>query len=390
MCQACNYPTIMRKKFTHLDRPSPQSLYLHIPFCRSKCLYCDFYSVPFVKSLAASCIATLCRQISTLEGNFETIYIGGGTPSVLDTPLLKQLFTSLKPLIAGAREITIEINPESVEPGKLALFSDSGINRVSIGVQSLQNKYLRLLGRAHNCRQALNAVRATAACGITNISIDLIFGMPGQSIRDLKTDLEQAIALPVTHISAYALTCEKHTPLQKLFAQAKLSPLDEETGAAMYNYIMDYLPKNGFSHYEISNFAKPGLESKHNINYWENNDYLGLGPGATSYIRGERTQNTPDVRDYITKINRGSCAIDSKERLSAVARAKETAAVKVRTREGIDFDWFTRKTGFDIRSLEASSLPALKKEKLITITKKRIFLTRKGFLFCDTVSSELL
>lgn len=366
-------------------------LYIHIPFCRCKCHYCDFYSIPYQKDTAYEYINVLRGQIKKLGSDFSAIYIGGGTPTILEKRILKKLLYSLKDISRKAVEFTIEANPESLDEEKIDLFFDYGVNRLSIGVQSFNESKLRKLGRIHSVKQALDAV-ALSEKKIKNISIDLIFGVWEETSRDWHKELEEAVKLPIKHISVYALTYEKNTPLFRKIKRKEFVPLSDDISAKMYKFSMEYLPKNDFFHYEISNFSKKGFECKHNFNYWKNGSYIGLGPSAVSFQRGVRQKNISNLEVYIKKILTGESPSIFKEKLSLKRRAKESAAIKIRTKEGIDFEDFRKNTGFDLLKLQGDSVKELRRKRFLKYNKgrRRICLTEKGFLFCDTVSSYLL
>lgn len=372
------------------------SLYIHIPFCRRKCIYCDFYSVPHADDRVASTyVDTLCRQINDLEQVFSTIFIGGGTPTVLDIMLLNKLLGGLKSHTTSSTEFTIEANPESLTDDKIKLFLDSGVNRLSIGIQSLNEKKLKKLGRIHSTAKALEAVQRAYKLGFSNIGIDLIFGTWTDTMADWKRELEEATTLPITHISCYSLTYERDTPLFLALKQGSVVPLDDTISGQMYDSTIELLSVRGFKQYEISNFAKEGFECRHNMNYWNNEPYTGLGASAVSYHDGIREENIADVTSYINRVADGEPVVVSSERLTAIKRAKETAAVKIRTREGIGFAWFKDKTGYDFLNLEKQAVSKLLEDDLIRYIRDKesitgVCLRRKGFLFCDTVSSALL
>ena len=371
------------------------SLYIHIPFCKKKCRYCDFYSLASQEKLASDYIEVLIKQIRQIGAPVSSIYIGGGTPSVLGINLLGKLLKSLKKIIAPGIEFTIEVNPESFSKKSAELFLANGVNRLSIGLQSFDDQKLKKLGRIHNCREAQEAVYLAQSSGFKNISIDLIFGLWDEKLADWKKELQQAVILPVKHISVYSLTYEKGTALSKMLKKGLIEPLEDEAVAGMYEYAVDFLQGRGFKRYEVSNFARDGYLCRHNFSYWKNEPYIGLGPSAVSYLDGVRRKNISDVKEYIARIKKGGSVIKSQEKLSAVQKAKETAALKIRTEEGISLEWFKEKTGFDFLRLEKASITGLREKELIDYEKKdgkinRISLTRKGFLFCDTVSSELL
>ncbi|MDP3730038.1 MAG: radical SAM family heme chaperone HemW [Candidatus Omnitrophota bacterium] len=368
---------------------------MHIPFCRSKCRYCGFYSAPYEGVLSFAYCDALALQIDSLEGEFRTIYIGGGTPTVLDLGQLRKILFSLRKFSGISFEFTIEANPESLTAEKLSLFLDEGVNRISIGVQSFDNSKLKKLGRLHDDSGAVEAVAKAEKSGFRNIGIDLIFGVWDESIPSWKKDLKIAAGLPVTHISCYGLTYEPHTSIKECLKDGSITPLPEERSADMYDLAISYLADKGFAQYEISNFSKPGFQCRHNHTYWNNDPYTGLGPSAVSYSGSVRIENIRDVPEYVEKVRSGESLFGSSEKLSPEERAKETAAVKIRTMEGIDFDWFRKKTLFELPDLEREALPKLIADGLIEQSSpcsaaEGVRLTRKGVLFCDTVSGAFL
>lgn len=370
-------------------------LYIHIPFCRRKCIYCDFYSVIYESDLAVKYIEAVSAYIESIRSELSTVYIGGGTPSALDVKSLGKLLKSLGEKSAGVHEFTIEANPESLERDKLMLLADHGVNRISIGLQSLKDEKLKKLGRMHNAVKAREAVGLAAKNGFKNISVDLIFGVWGEDPDAWKKELEEVVKMPVAHISCYALTYEKSTPLFEALNNRSVFPLDDEVVAAMYEAAIERLSAGGFKQYEVSNFARAGYECKHNMNYWENNPYIGIGASAVSYLEGVRSKNISDVSEYIKKYKAGKPLVESSEKLSPIRRARETASIKIRTKDGIDFRWFKDRTGFDFEVLEKNALKDLVGKELIKYKREGdlvtgIALRRKGFLFCDTVSSALL
>lgn len=371
------------------------SLYIHIPFCRKKCLYCDFCSIAYEENLASDYLDVLCAQIRQLDSQFSTIYIGGGTPTVLGRELLAQLLEGLKRFVSPEIEFTVEANPESLSKEILKLFFESAVNRLSLGVQSFNDNKLKKLGRIHNAAAGLSAVSLAQDAGFENISIDLIFGVWDEGLADWKEELKKALSLPITHLSCYGLTYEKDTALFKMKERGTVVPLDDEAAAQMYEYALDFLEKEGFRQYEVSNFAKEGFFCRHNSNYWENNPYLGLGASAVSYIEGVRKENISDVKEYIARARANKDLTVFQEKLSPIERAKETAAVKIRTKEGIHFDWFQQKTGFDFWGLERGALARLAEAGLIRYNRchyqpSGVSLTQRGFLFADIVSGEFL
>ena len=259
------------------------------------------------------------------------------------------------------------------------MFLDEGVDRISIGAQSFNGEKLKHLGRIHDAGTAKKAVELSVKKGFKNISIDLIFGVSGESLESWKKDLKYAVSLPIKHISCYSLTHDKD-----------LRPTDDDTVAQMYKYAIAFLEDNGFKQYEISNFAHTGYQCKHNLNYWEGNPYVGVGPSAVSYLEGSREENIKDVKEYVRCVADGRSPVLSREKLTPSMSARETAAVKIRTKEGINLKWFKEKTGFDFMDLEKDSVRKLAEDGLIEYNKKHVRLTKKGILFCDIVSSAFV
>jgi oxygen-independent coproporphyrinogen-3 oxidase len=389
---------VMKNFIERISSFRKTSLYVHIPFCRQKCFYCDFYSAAYKEDLAKSYIKVILKQIGELNQSFSSIYIGGGTPSILSPDLLDKLLSGLKKFIKPGMEFTIEVNPESVDEEKLRLFLAKGINRISIGVQSFDDKKLKSLGRIHSAKQAVEAIELSRNAGFKNISIDMIFGVEGEDLEAWQSELEKAAGCGCQHISCYSLSYEKDTPLFRMREKKTVTPLDDDIAAQMYAYTIACLPKIGFKQYEVSNFAKPGFECSHNLNYWDNNPYIGIGPSAVSYINGARSENVRGVEEYIDRYEKGVSLIAYSENLSDIQRARETAGVKIRVKQGIDYNWFKDKTGFDFEGIvEKLAIDELFRDNLIEYvidkaTRERIGikLTEKGFLFSDTVSAAFL
>ncbi|MDP8259884.1 MAG: radical SAM family heme chaperone HemW [Candidatus Gygaella obscura] len=367
------------------------SCYIHIPFCRKKCGYCSFYSDTYNPGIAAVYIDVLKKQIDQLDGKFKTIYIGGGTPSILSTNLLKKLFFSLKKNICSETEFTIEVNPESVNKSKLGLFLGSGINRLSIGVQSFNNNKLKALGRIHNAATSVQALNMAIAEGFKNISIDLIFGVSGETKNVWLQDLKTAVEFPLRHISCYNLIIEKGSLLYRQQGSKSDSCLNDELLAEKYKQAVSFLKKQGLARYEVSNFAILGSECRHNLNYWKNGSFYGIGASAVSYLKGIRKKRVCNIKAF----TRGDKGCEYQEKLSPKKRAKETAALKIRTRQGIDFAWYKEKTGFDFLVIEKDALIYLSQNKMVVGTRKKkrmteIRLNDKGFLYSDIASINFL
>ncbi len=369
-----------------------KSLYIHIPFCRSRCVYCDFYSTLYEKNAAVSFVELLNKQLAGLNFDFETIYIGGGTPSVFEWSLLRKLFVKLKRFKRQVKEFTIEVNPESLSEDKLKLFIDSGINRISIGCQSFDDRKLKFLERIHSAKQALISPEKARRAGFENISIDLIFGLPDEPDRVWREDLAKAGKSCATHLSAYSLSYERGTQLWQRLKNKEFLKLNDTKVARMYKQLLKQSSKGNFYQYEISNFAKKGFKCIHNCRYWENEPYIGLGPSGVSYSGKARRKNISSLAKYKAAVEENKKFWDYSEKLSDIERAKETAALKIRTIEGISLVWFKQKTGFDFDYLLKEPLGELTGQNLIAYRdkKKRVVLTSKGVLFADTVSAAFL
>lgn len=373
-------------------------LYIHIPFCRKKCFYCDFYSIKYDAELAREYINTLIPQVKRLKDEgyrFSTVYIGGGTPSVLEPQLFECFLKSLG--LSDSEEVTLEANPESLTEQKLKIACALGVNRLSIGVQSFDNNSLSFLGRVHNSAQAAKAVESAYKNGFKNISIDLIYGIPGQDISLWQRTLAKAVSLPVTHISFYSLTYEKGTLLSQRLRDKEFLPLSQEEEAKMYRYGVSFLESRGFYRYEISNFSLKGFECKHNLSYWANCPYQGIGAGAVSFLGGVRKKFLPDVRKYVSRVKGNSSRglFVEEEKLPPLRHALETAVLNLRRKKGINLHEFTKNTGFDLLTVRREEINKLIKDKMVSFKKQKnrlsgIRLTNRGFLFYDYVCREFL
>jgi oxygen-independent coproporphyrinogen-3 oxidase len=318
-------------------------LYLHVPFCVKKCNYCDFYSVPTdVKTLDDYVKAVIEEASLYTELVFDTLYFGGGTPSILGKEylanILRDIYRTLN--LSHMTEATIEVNPESASYELLKTAKIKGFNRISVGVQSLIDEELKVAGRVHNAKQAISAIMEAKHCGFESISADLIIGLPGQDWQSLRYSLESLTRIGIEHLSLYCLSIEPGTPFS--LEKPKNLPSDDEQ-AELYEKAVDFLDRSGFIHYEISNFALPGYECKHNINYWHGGEYIGLGPSAASHIKGKRYKNKPDLDAYLTN-PRGQ--VTEKEELTPEEKAAEETMLRLRLlEEGIDIVEISAKFG---------------------------------------------
>jgi oxygen-independent coproporphyrinogen-3 oxidase len=318
-------------------------LYIHIPFCIRKCIYCDFFSVLYDESVAKTYIDAL-RQELYLKKDFSTtlksIYIGGGTPSLLPNDCFRQLFNCLRNNFnfSSSAEITVEANPGTINESKINTVLSLGVNRLSIGIQSFNNDELKTLGRIHSSEDASRSIEIIKKEGINNFSVDLMYGIPGQTMDSWHNSISTAVGLSPTHISAYELTPEENTPLYKLIKSHKIDMPDEDLILEMYNHAIDYFASCGYEHYEISNFALPGFKCMHNLNYWDRGEYIGVGTGAHSFINGIRSKNTEDIPRYIEDLNNGIIPeIESAKPTSAEA-LKEFIFLGLRKTEGININ----------------------------------------------------
>ncbi|MCH5179139.1 MAG: radical SAM family heme chaperone HemW [Prevotellaceae bacterium] len=334
-------------------------LYIHIPFCKSRCIYCDFYSTTRSMEHRQTFVEALCRELelrsSYLDGAvLGSVYIGGGTPSVLPIALLERIFDAVAQhwRLAPEAEITLEANPDDITPCYARAIASLPVNRVSMGVQTFSDAHLRLLNRRHTARQAVEAINNLRNAGIDNISIDLIYDLPNQTVDDWLRNLEQAFALPVCHLSAYALIYEEGTPLYRMREQGVVDEADEEQSLQMYQLLMERAEAAGFLHYEISNFSLPNCEARHNSGYWREMHYLGAGPAAHSYNGNSRRWNTADLSAYIDA--RGDTTIGdlaTLEPLTPQMKQEEFLLTQLRTARGLDLAAF--RSYFGQRQLDA-------------------------------------
>jgi len=416
-------------------------IYIHIPFCRSRCIYCGFYSTTAL-DLRQRYVDALCREmelrleergkrkeerdnlreenltqgysLSTFHFPLSTIYLGGGTPSQLTIDQLRQLFIYINKVYSHSSdtsltshlsplttEVTIEVNPDDVTVEFAALLQQLPVNRVSMGIQTFDEQRLRFLHRRHTARQAIEAVSILRAAGINNLSIDLMYGFPGETLSDWQSDISTALSLNVEHISAYCLMVEEGTPLHQMLKQhngdcplcEQRSELqgdcpqcvDEETERQMYYTLIDRLTVAGYEHYEISNFARPGFRSRHNSSYWNGTPYIGLGAAAHSYDIKSRSWNIADINAYIEGIEQGEQRFEE-ELLDDDTRYNDTVTVGLRTCEGIDLDTLPKKH----RDYCMKNARRYLDDGLLELTAQHLRLTRRGLFVSDMVMSDLM
>ena len=370
-------------------------IYIHIPFCKSFCSYCDFYSITD-NSLKDALVQAVIRESSLrssyLEGEIvETVYFGGGTPSLLEPATAANLISDLKKKFpfSDDTEITFEVNPDDVYEGLFIELKKAGINRISLGVQSWDDKRLRYLGRRHDAAQSARALEMVFREGIKNVSVDIIYGVPGMTSADLKADLEKTFAFPVIHLSAYHLTVEEGTRFGRMKKEGKLKETDEETSASMFSLLGKVCREHGFIHYEISNFAKEGFISRHNSSYWKQVPYLGLGPSAHSFDGRSRQWNVPDVRKYIKAISSGEIPCE-REELDRITVFNEYVMTSLRTMWGIDLTHVEEFYDKELHDYLVNLSGKYIRYGLMKKEKNTLVLTDQGRMISDNIIAELL
>lgn len=385
-------------------------LYIHIPFCESRCIYCGFYSTT-AKDWRSRYVDALVKEMQMRRDEFErlsnddecfvnTIYIGGGTPSTLTITDLERIFntiysiypcnTSIKngntcTMTTPTSEITIEMNPDDVTPELIASMRSVGVNRISLGVQTFSDERLRFIRRRHNAAQAMRAVETIRQCGIENVSIDLMFGFPNETLDDWRYDLNTALALKPDHISAYSLMYEEGTPLHRMLTNGKIKPIDDEISLAMYTTLMDTLSANGYEHYEISNFCLPGKRAVHNSSYWNDTPYLGFGAAAHSYNLLTRSWNIADIKEYVRSIENGILPSES-EVIDPDTHYDDIITTTMRTHEGVNLKHLPP----EYRDYALHCAKNDIENGLLEIVGDRLRLTRQGLFVSDMVMSNLM
>ena len=378
----------------------PLGLYIHIPFCVQKCKYCDFLSAPADDAVKKRYVAALCKEITdykelTEEYELATIYFGGGTPSILDVSLTGQILTTVRNCftVNQAAEITLEVNPGTASLEKLKQYKELGINRLSIGVQSAKEKELALLGRIHTFEEAKQTVLWAREAGFTNISLDLMSALPNQSLEDYKENVEAILALNPEHISSYSLIVEEGTPFYGQYAEGapKESELpDEETDRAMYAYTKERLVLAGYQRYEISNYAKPGFESRHNSSYWIGTEYLGVGLGASSLFTNARYHNETDLPSYMEEVESGQDVRREIERLVPAEQMEEFMILGLRMMRGVSRAEFQKRFGTPIETVYGSALKKLERQGLLVLEGDTVSLTDTGIDVSNQVFVEFV
>lgn len=376
-------------------------IYIHIPFCKKACHYCNFHFSTSL-SLKASFVEALLQEIDLVSGSssipnkylsdeqIETVYFGGGTPSLLSADELAVIFSKLRSsyTIIPEAEITLEANPDDITTGKLEEWKQAGINRLSIGVQSFFDAELRWMNRAHTAAQSIEAIQAAKQHGFHNITIDLIYGTTGLTNEQWEQNIAQAIELEVPHLSCYALTVEPATALNRMIEKNKSANVDPEKQAAQFITLMDKLEAAGYEHYEISNFAKRGQRSRHNSAYWQGKQYVGLGPSAHSFNGHSRQWNVANNALYISSLNKGILPAET-ELLTPTQQLNEYIMTSLRTTEGLDLIHIDHRFGPESVKQIRTTIQKYQRTGKVTLRQARLQLTREGKLFADGIAADL-
>ena len=363
-------------------------IYLHIPFCGRKCGYCDFYSIPERSGDIRSFCFLLEREMRAFSGSAsgfsaDTIFFGGGTPSLLDASDVSSLLSSIRSgfLVSDRAEVTLEANPGTLSLSKLEGFLKAGVNRLSIGVQSFSDAELKLIGRSHTASDASSAVRQARAVGFDNIGVDILFGIPGQSVSDLRFTLDRTMELAPDHVSAYSLTVHEGTPFEERVRSGSVQMPSEEESADAFMLVSSVLTGAGYEHYEVSNYAKPGMRCRHNEGYWTHEPYLGFGPSAHSYYHGNRWWNVSDLDVYSVSVGSGLSPEAERETIDAERLRMEAIGLGLRRVEGVDLALCRNRPDL---------LEQWIQDGLAVVSDGRLRLTVRGFLLADEIAGELV
>ena len=375
-------------------------LYVHLPFCRQKCFYCDFPSYAGQEGRMAvyveALLGELAREGAPLRaawGPPRTVYLGGGTPTALPPALMERLLAELREFLAAAPdalEFTCECNPGTVDAAYLSLLRAGGVNRLSLGVQTFDDALLRRIGRIHTAAEVCAAVRQARAAGFRNLSLDLMYGLPGQTLAGLEMSVQQALALAPQHISIYGLQVEEGTPFARAQAAGQLALPTEEESEVMYDYMTAALPAAGYARYEISNFARPGFESRHNLGYWQDVPYLGVGAAAHSYLDGQRYENPRGIEEYLAALRESGRARREEEPLTRATSMEEFAFLALRTARGIDRARFAARFGCELASVYADAIARMRARGFLEEDAQGVRLTPLGMKYGNWVFEAFL
>ncbi len=366
-----------------------RGLYIHIPFCIKKCKYCDFTSYTDCNDLFGGYIAEMAHEMEKYRDEaIDTVFIGGGTPTILSPLQLTALLKNIRDIfkISPSAEVTIESNPKTLTEEKLSVLKKGGVNRISIGVQSFNNNELKMIGRVHNENDAEKAIRLSQDCGFSNINLDIMFSLPGQTKESFKYTLEKAVGLNPMHISCYSLILEENTPLYDEVISGKVKLCDEETDRELYEYACKFFSAHGFNQYEISNFARRGYECRHNLKYWNCDEYIGIGVAAHSYFKGERFFNTDSLKDYLS----GRYRVGIAEKAEGMDAVSEYIIMGLRKTAGIEKEKFKKRFGKEIGELYKKEIEKFKCAGLMEEDEISLRLTFEGINVSNAVLCEFV
>ena len=370
----------------------PTSAYVHIPFCTQICYYCDFSKVFIKNQPVDSYLEHLLQEFASYDiQKLRTLYIGGGTPTALSALQLETLLDGLTRNLdlSVLEELTIEANPGDLDEDKIAVLKNSAVNRVSLGVQTFDDKMLKKIGRSHLEKDIYENIDRLKLAGFDNISIDLIYALPGQTMEQVKDNVAKAIALDIPHMSLYSLILENHTVFMNRMRRGKLPLPKEEVEAEMFEYIIATLESAGFEHYEISNFSKPGFESRHNLMYWDNAEYYGIGAGASGYVNGVRYKNHGPIRHYLKAVEEGNARI-TEEHLTLREQMEEEMFLGLRKKSGVSMTRFEEKFGRSFDGLYGEIVRDLVQQGLMQVDGDRVRMTKRGLFLGDTVAERFI
>ena len=368
------------------------SAYVHIPFCTQICYYCDFSKVFIKNQPVDSYLEHLIEEYDSYDiKKLRTLYIGGGTPTALSAHQLAFLLEKLtdKLDLSYLEELTIEANPGDLDQEKIAVLKDSPVNRVSLGVQTFNDRMLKKIGRSHLEKDIYENIANLKKAGFDNISIDLIYALPKQTMEDVKINVAKAIALDIPHMSLYSLILENHTVFMNRMRRGKLPLPKEDLEAEMFDYIIAELEKAGFEHYEISNFSKPGFESRHNLMYWDNAEYYGIGAGASGYVNGVRYKNHGPIRHYLQEVEAGNARVQE-EVLTLKEKMEEEMFLGLRKKSGVSKKRFEEKFGLSFEDQYGAVVSELTEQGLLVPDKDIVRMTKKGLFLGDTVAEKFI
>ncbi|HEK9991098.1 TPA: oxygen-independent coproporphyrinogen III oxidase [Streptococcus equi subsp. zooepidemicus] len=370
----------------------PTSAYVHIPFCTQICYYCDFSKV-FIKNQPVDAyLEALIKEFESYQINsLKTLYIGGGTPTAITAKQLDYLLSHLQQHLQldQLEEFTIEANPGDLTEDKIAVLGQSAVNRISLGVQTFNDKQLKQIGRSHTEAQIYTTIASLKEAGFQNMSIDLIYALPGQTIQQVKENVAKALALDIPHLSLYSLILEHHTVFMNKMRRGKLQLPTEDLEAEMFEYIISEMEANGFEHYEISNFTKPGFESRHNLMYWNNDEYFGCGAGASGYLNGIRYRNRIPIQHYLKAVADGNARL-SEEVLTKEEMMEEELFLGLRKKSGVSVSRFQEKFGLSFESRYGSVVRELQAQGLLVKDKDFVRMTKKGLFLGDSVAEKFI